>query len=72
MEQQMTVGQAAVSEWILIVRGEYQEVPGLCLTKPQVKRLWGLDESTCDALLDELIQHRFLRRTERGTYARAD
>ena len=53
-----------------IVRGEFQEVPGLQLTKPQAQRLWGLDALTCDMLLDALVASRFLRRTQTGRYAR--
>jgi len=68
----MTTSETSVSELLLIVRGEYQEIPGLCLTKPQVKRLWDLDEITCDALLETLVKSRFLWRTDRGTYARID
>ena len=59
--------QASAADWLHIVRGEFQEIPGLHLTKPQVQRLWGLDAATCDELLDSLM--RFLRRTY-GEYAR--
>ncbi len=31
------------------VRAEYLEMPGLKLTAPQARRLWGLDCATCDA-----------------------
>jgi hypothetical protein len=62
----------AAEEWLPIVRGEFQEIPGLHLTKPQICRLWGLDASTCDALVDELVDERFLRRTANGGYARVD
>ena len=55
-----------------IVRGEFLELPGLHLTKPQVRRLWGLDPTTCDALLDTLVDRGFLKQTRNGTYARVD
>jgi hypothetical protein len=50
------------------IREEYRELPGLSLTKPQVQRLWDLDASLCDVVLDALEAARVLRRTERGTY----
>lgn len=60
------------TDWLQIVRGEFQEIPGLLLTKQQVQRLWGLDAATCDLLLSELLRGRFLKRTSSGMYARAD
>jgi len=63
---------ATVSQWLPIVRGEFREMPGLQLTKPQVRRLWGLDPATCDALLDALVGGKVLKRTQSGAYARAD
>jgi hypothetical protein len=47
-------------------------MPGLALTKKQARRLWGLDRETCDLLLDEMVSSRFLRRTPRDLYVRAD
>jgi hypothetical protein len=66
----MSEVQASAADWLYIVRGEFQEIPGLHLTKPQVQRLWGLDEATCDELLASLVETRFLRRTHNGEYAR--
>jgi hypothetical protein len=60
------------TDWLQIVRGEFQEIPGLLLTKRQVQRLWGLDAATCDLLLSELVRRHFLKRTSNGMYARAD
>jgi hypothetical protein len=57
-----------LNEWLTLIRAEYQEIPGLHLTKPQVQRLWGLDRTTCDALVDVLEQAKFLRRTPRDGY----
>jgi hypothetical protein len=68
----MNAVQTPIAVWLQIVRGEYIEIPGLRLTKPQVQRLWGLDPLTCDALLDTLVDGRFLRRTRMGGYARVD
>jgi hypothetical protein len=43
-------------------------MPGLCLTIEQAQRLWALEPDTCEALLNLLIDSRFLRRTERGLF----
>jgi hypothetical protein len=54
------------------MRAEYLQVPGLNLTRDQVRRLWNLDEMACDTLLQALIEGEFLRRTPKGAYVRAD
>lgn len=61
-----------LAHWVAVIRGEYLEMPGLRLTKPQVQRLWGLDGATCDVVLDTLIRNRFLRRTGKDSFIRAD
>jgi hypothetical protein len=68
----MSAVEMPIADWLRIIRGEYVEIPGLRLTKPQAQRLWGLDPRTCDALLDTLVDGRFLRRTRTGGYARVD
>jgi hypothetical protein len=50
------------------VRGEYMEMPGLCLTLAQAQRLWGLEPHLCDALLQALVDDRFLGRTDDGMF----
>lgn len=50
--------------------GEYLEMPGMQLTLKQAQRLWGLDEETCARSLDFLVEHGFLARTGRDSYAR--
>ena len=67
-----TTRVATIGDWVDLVRAEYHEIPGLNLTKPQMRRLWNLDAATCDTLLDTLIDLHFLRRTRTGAYVRAD
>ena len=62
----------AVHDWVGVMRAEYLEMPGLALTKPQARRLWGLDCETCDLLLDEMVNERFLKKTAQNLYVRAD
>lgn len=52
------------------VRGEYLEMPGLCLSLAQAARLCSLDQRTCAQVLDALIELRFLTLSAKGTYAR--
>lgn len=48
------------------VRAEFLEMPGLKLTVPQAQRLWGVDQRTCEAVIEELTATRFLARTRDG------
>ena len=66
----MNSTESRKTDWLLLIRGEYLEIPGLNLTKPQIERLWGLDTATCQSLLDALVGSRFLRRTARDGYVR--
>jgi hypothetical protein len=52
------------------IRGEYLEMPGLCLTHAQAQRLWGLDAPTCASLLTALTADKFLFLRQDGTYGR--
>jgi len=48
------------------VRAEFLEMPGLKLTVAQAQRLWGMDRSTCEALIEHLTTARFLAWTHDG------
>lgn len=54
------------------VRSEFLEMPGLRLTLPQAARLWGLDLTSCEAVVDVLVERAFLHRTASGIVARVD
>ena len=60
-----------LADWIRLVEAEYQEMPGLNLTTPQVQRLWGFDAATCKEVLATLESERFLRRTSHDGYVLA-
>ena len=55
--------QQPLDEVLQRVQGEYIEMPGLRLTTAQAQRLWGLDRAACDALLDALVDAKFLSGT---------
>lgn len=54
------------------IRGEFNEMPGLCLTLQQARRLWALDDATCARVLERLTSEGFLRRNATGIYLRSD
>jgi hypothetical protein len=54
------------------VKGEFMEMPGLRLTEPQARRLWGLDAASCGALLKTLVEAKFLFRTRDGAFMRVE
>jgi hypothetical protein len=54
------------------VKGEFLEMPGLRLTEAQARRLWGLDQDACTALLGALVDANFLFRTRDGAFMRVE
>jgi hypothetical protein len=65
-----TVNAESDEQAMLRISGEFLEMPGLRLTCRQAQRLFGLGESTCARLLDDLVERGFLTRQPNGTYAR--
>jgi len=62
----------ATDEVIRRVQGEFIEMPGLRLTEPQARRLWGLDAAACSDLLLSLVSSKFLFRTRDGAFMRVE
>jgi len=67
----MFVSTIVHSDWLRLIRAEYEELPGMCLTKAQVRRLWGLDSTTCDTVLNQLVTTGFLKQTRGSEFVRA-
>ena len=67
----MATLQTEMTDLLRIVRAEYREMPGLRLTSRQAQRLWNLDSTTCEAILDTLESTRFLRRNSDESYVLA-
>jgi hypothetical protein len=61
--------QSDLSDWLTRIEGEYREMPGLQLTERQMRRLWGLDGTTCAVILSALVTSGFLYETPKHTYA---
>ena len=57
---------ARVSDLVGLIRSEYDEMPGLCLTRAQVQRLWLLEPAACDTVLRALVDAGYLRLTPGG------
>jgi len=57
---------ATAREVLVRIKSEYREMPGLCLTMIQARRLWALDESTCTRLLADLVTEGYLRKSAAG------
>lgn len=57
-----------ITHYLHMVTAEYREMPGLSLTARQMQRLWSLEQSVCDALIEALVEARILRRTQSGTF----
>jgi hypothetical protein len=68
----MAIESSGTEELLLRVRGEFAEMPGLRLTAAQACRLWGVDPTTCGAMLTTLVDANFLFRTRDGAYMRID
>lgn len=64
----MPAEQPIAPQWLCRITAEYNEMPGLSLSKPQMQRLFGLDERVCEALVDAPVAARVLRRTVRDTH----
>ena len=55
-----------------LIDTEYREMPGMCLTFAQAKRLWNLSNEDCRSALDYLVRTgRLIRRGDRF-YRRPD
>ena len=57
------------AELLCRIRGEYLEMPGLQLSVPKARRLFGLDAETGDAVLAALVDAKFLSQSHKGMFA---
>jgi hypothetical protein len=56
----------ALDGLVRIIRSEFNEMPGMWLTRAQFRRLWHLTEADCDRLLRHLLGSGFLTENGRG------
>jgi hypothetical protein len=50
------------------LRGEFQEIPGLCLTPGEASRLFGIAPAVCQRVLAALVEDGLLHRRADGRY----
>jgi hypothetical protein len=62
----VSVPASRVADLVGLIRAEYQEMPGLCLTRAQMQRLWLLESAACDTVLRTLVNAGYLRITPSG------
>jgi hypothetical protein len=55
-----------ITDLVGLIRSEYDEMPGLCLTRAQVQRLWLLEPAACDNVLRAMVDAGYLRVTANG------
>ena len=67
----MATVTADMTDVLQRVRAEYREMQGLRLTQRQAQRLWDLDSSTCETVLEILESTGFLRRIFDQSYVLA-
>jgi|SoiMethySBSTD1v2_1073268.scaffolds.fasta_scaffold00227_62 hypothetical protein len=67
---QASVETTVLDDLLDRVKGEYKEMPGMCVTRTQAQRLWGLDSATCEVVLATLLERGVVRRTPRGMYVK--
>ena len=68
MQRDGVNGEPSRSQLVSLVLGTYAEMPGLSLHLNQAARLFGLRETTCAVVLDDLVRERRLRRSTDGQY----
>jgi Fic family protein len=50
------------------IREEFEESPGLRITMKEATRFWGLDQTTCEEVLAQLLATGFLAKGVDGRY----
>jgi DNA-binding IclR family transcriptional regulator len=66
-----TTLRPATEQIIGAIRGEFNEMPGMKLTREQICRLWHLEPHEAERVIQSLTTSGFLRRDQANRYARA-
>jgi hypothetical protein len=59
-----------IEDLVMRIEGEFLETPGLMVTVADAQRRFGLDEITCEAVLDALVDSAVLFKTRDRVYGR--
>jgi len=65
-----TSASRRIEDLLMRIEGEFLDVPGLRLTVSQAQRHFGVDEITCQAILDALVDAEVLFKTADRVYSR--
>jgi hypothetical protein len=60
---------AARAELVNRIRREFDDMPGLSITLPQAKRLFGLPQDVCGRIFSQLVNDGLLRLGTSGRYS---
>jgi hypothetical protein len=66
----MTANCGRIGALVVRMQGDFLETPGLTLTRRGAQHRFGVDETTCEALLGALVDAGVLVRRPDGAYAR--
>ena len=66
----MTANCGRIGALIVQMQGDFLDTPGLTLTRRGAQHRFGLDETTCEALLTALVDAGVLVRKPDGAYTR--
>ena len=70
IEASPTPASRRIEHLLMRIEGEFLDVPGLRLTVSQAQRHFGVDEITCTAILDALVDAEVLFKTADRVYSR--
>jgi hypothetical protein len=59
-----------LSEWLQLIRAEFEEPGGLRVTAAEARERWPLEPIRVVSILDALVQARYLSRSPDGVYFR--
>lgn len=66
----MTASERRIADLVMRIEGEFLETPELKLTISDAQRRFGIDEITCEAVLDALVDATVLFKTSDRVYGR--
>ena len=70
MNTSWTERRRNIEDLVMRIEGEFLDTPGLKITIAQAQRRFGIDEITCEAVLDALVDAGVLFKTRDRVYGR--
>jgi len=66
----MSSSPTRLIEWLWLIRADFEEPGGLRITATDARDRWPLDPTRTSAILDALVQARYLSLSSDGVYSR--